>query len=113
MVQFELCISHGVIPKSPRFSQPAEASPGHSVVAGDPSLRLKNGYAQHDAIDERACHQNFKLHPCWDLVIGVQNPNHPFRLLLITQLPNFPMTPQSLHARPRPNVGLPFPCDLS
>ncbi len=42
----------------------------HSVVAGDPfavrlragsSLRLKNGYAQDDAIDERRCHQKFKL----------------------------------------------------
>jgi hypothetical protein len=33
----------------------------HSVVAGDPSLRLKNGYAQDDAIDKRTCHQNFKL----------------------------------------------------
>ncbi len=33
----------------------------HNVVAGDPSLRLKNGYAQDDAIDERTCHQNFKL----------------------------------------------------
>ncbi len=37
----------------------------HSVVAGDPSLRLKNGYAQDDAIDERRCHQKFKLHRCF------------------------------------------------
>jgi uncharacterized protein (DUF1697 family) len=33
----------------------------HRVVAGDPSLRLKNGYAQDDAIDERRCHQKFKM----------------------------------------------------
>jgi len=33
----------------------------HSVVAGDPSLRLKNGYAQDDGIDERRCHQKFKM----------------------------------------------------
>ncbi|MGA7219082.1 MAG: hypothetical protein WBX38_12235 [Candidatus Sulfotelmatobacter sp.] len=33
----------------------------HSVVAGNPSLCLKNGYAQDDAIDGRPCHQNFKL----------------------------------------------------
>ncbi len=33
----------------------------HSVVAGDPSLRLQNGYAQDDAIDDRRCHQKFKL----------------------------------------------------
>jgi len=52
--QFELCISQGVIPKSPRFYQRAEGSPvAHSVVAGDPWLRLKNGYPQDDAIDER------------------------------------------------------------
>jgi len=32
--QFELCISQGVIPKSPRFYQRAEGSPvAHSVVA--------------------------------------------------------------------------------
>jgi len=34
----------------PRFYQRAEGSPvAHRVVAGDPSLRLKNGYAQDDA----------------------------------------------------------------
>ncbi len=33
----------------------------HSVVAGDPSLRLKNGYAQDDAIYERGSHHHFKL----------------------------------------------------
>ena len=33
----------------------------NSVLAGDPSRRLKNGYAQDDAIDERTRHQNFKL----------------------------------------------------
>jgi hypothetical protein len=33
----------------------------HSIVVGDPSLRLKNGYAQDDAIDERRCHYEFKL----------------------------------------------------
>src|SRR5207253_1149020 len=32
-----------------------------SVVAGDPSLRLKGGYAQDDAIAERRCHQKLKL----------------------------------------------------
>jgi hypothetical protein len=36
----------------------------HSVVAGDPSLRLKNGYAQDDAIDERGCHRKFKMSHC-------------------------------------------------
>jgi len=52
----------GVVPKSPRSYQRAEGSPvAHSVVAGDPSLRLKNGYAQDDAIDERRCHQKFKM----------------------------------------------------
>jgi len=51
-------MSQGVIPKSPRFYQRAEGSPvAHSFVAGDPSLRLKNGYAQDDAIDERRCCQ--------------------------------------------------------
>jgi hypothetical protein len=41
----------GVIPKRPRFYQRAEGSPvAHSVVAGDPSFRLKNGCAQDDAI---------------------------------------------------------------
>jgi hypothetical protein len=44
------------------FYQRAEGSPvAHSVVAGDPSLRLKNGYAQDDAIDERRCDLRFKL----------------------------------------------------
>jgi len=34
----------------------------HSVVAGDPSLRLKNGSGQDDASDdERRCHLKFKL----------------------------------------------------
>ena len=52
MAQFELYISQGVIPKSPRFYQRAEGSPvAHRVVAGDPSLRLKNGYAQDDDIE--------------------------------------------------------------
>jgi hypothetical protein len=38
----------------------------HSVVVGDPSLRLKNGYAQDDAVDERRCHQKFQLsHSGW------------------------------------------------
>jgi hypothetical protein len=55
VAQFELYISQGVIPKNPRFCQRAEGSPvAHSVVAGDPSLRLKNGYVQDDAIDERS-----------------------------------------------------------
>jgi hypothetical protein len=53
--QFELCMSHCVIPKRPRFYQRAEGSPvAHSVVAGAPFdfaqgrlfVRLKNGYAQ-------------------------------------------------------------------
>jgi len=55
-------MSQGVIPKSPRFYQRAEGSPvAHSVVTGDSSLRLKKGYAQDDAIDERRCHQQFKM----------------------------------------------------
>jgi len=55
-------MSQGVIPKNPRFYQRAEGSPvAHSVVAGDPSLRLKNGCAQDDAIDQRRCHQKFKM----------------------------------------------------
>ncbi len=33
----------------------------HSVAAGDPSLCLKNGYAQDDAIYERGSHYHFKL----------------------------------------------------
>ena len=33
----------------------------HSVVAGDPSHRLKKRLPQDDAIDERTCHQNCKL----------------------------------------------------
>jgi hypothetical protein len=62
VAQFEICISQGVIPKSPRFYQRVEGSPvAHSVVAGDPSLRLKNGSAQDDAVDERRCHQKFKM----------------------------------------------------
>jgi hypothetical protein len=60
--QFELRISQGVILKIPRSYQRAEGSPvAHNVVAGDPSLRLKNGYAQDDTIDERICHQKFKM----------------------------------------------------
>ena len=52
--QFEFRMLQSVIPKSPRSYQRAEGSPvAHSVVAGDPSLRLKNGCAQDDAIDER------------------------------------------------------------
>jgi len=55
-------MSQGVIPKSPRSYQRAEGSPvARSVVTGDPSLRLKNGCAQDDAIDERRCHQKFKM----------------------------------------------------
>jgi hypothetical protein len=62
VAQFELYISQGVIPKSPRFYQRAEGSPvAHSVVTGDPSLRLKNGYTRDDAIDERRCRQKFKM----------------------------------------------------
>jgi len=43
VAQFELCISEGVIPKSPRFYQRAEGSPvAHLVVAGDPfAIRLR------------------------------------------------------------------------
>jgi hypothetical protein len=64
VAQFELCISQGVIPKRPRLYQRAEGSPvAHGVVAGDPSLRLKNGFAQDDAIDERRCHQKFQNEP--------------------------------------------------
>jgi hypothetical protein len=38
-----------IIPKVPRFLQRAEGSPcPQTVRAGDPSLRLKNGYAQDD-----------------------------------------------------------------
>jgi len=55
-------MSQGVIPKSPRFYQRAEGSPvAQSLVEGDPSLRLKIGYAQDDAIDQRRCHQKFKM----------------------------------------------------
>jgi hypothetical protein len=62
VAQFELYTSQGVIPQSPRFYQRAEGSPvAHSVVAGNPSLRLKNGYARDDAIDERRGHQKFKM----------------------------------------------------
>jgi hypothetical protein len=61
VAQFELYISQGVIPKRPRSHQRAEGSPvAHSVAAGDPSLRLNNGFAQDDAIDERRGHQNSK-----------------------------------------------------
>jgi len=50
--QFEFRISRGVIPKRPRFYERPEGSPvAHNVVAGDPSLRLKNGYVQDDAFD--------------------------------------------------------------
>ena len=53
VAQSEFRISRGVIPKRPRFYERAEGSPvAHSVVAGDPSLRLKNGYVQDDAIDD-------------------------------------------------------------
>ena len=39
--------------KCPRFYQRAEGSPiAHSIPAGDPSLRLKNGFAQDDAAEE-------------------------------------------------------------
>jgi len=41
----------GVIPKSGAL-QPDEGSPYPSVCAGDPSLRLKNGCAQDDAVEE-------------------------------------------------------------
>jgi len=34
----------------------------HKRRSRDPSLRLKNGYAQDDAIGERKRHQKFKLH---------------------------------------------------
>jgi len=50
--QFEFRISRGVIPKGSRFYERAKGSPGaRSAVAGDPSLRLKNGYA--DDIDDQ------------------------------------------------------------
>jgi hypothetical protein len=62
VAQFEICILQGVTPKSPRSYQRAEGSPvAHSLVAGDPSLRLKHGYAQDDAVDGRRCHQKFKM----------------------------------------------------
>ncbi len=49
--QFELSVSRGVFPKSPRFYQRAEGSNvAQSIAGGDPSLRLKNGSAQDDAI---------------------------------------------------------------
>jgi hypothetical protein len=53
----------GVIPKRPRFYQRAEGSlPAHSIVAGDPSLRLKTGYAQDDATEaERIYEKKPKL----------------------------------------------------
>ena len=41
-------------PKGPRFYQWAEGSPlRRSLLAGDPSLRLKNGYARDDASRRR------------------------------------------------------------
>jgi hypothetical protein len=63
-VQFEFRISQGVIPKRPRFYQRAEGSPmTRNVVAGDPSLRLKNGCTQDDASDDdQRCPLKFKLH---------------------------------------------------
>jgi hypothetical protein len=52
VAQFEFQVSRGVIPKCPRFYKRAEGSPvANGVEAGDPSLRLKNGCAQDDAID--------------------------------------------------------------
>jgi hypothetical protein len=55
-------MSQVVIPKRPRFYQRAEGSLlAHRVVAGDPSLRLKNGYAQDDAVNEPKMRQKFKL----------------------------------------------------
>jgi hypothetical protein len=43
--------TQGVIPKRPRCYQRAEGSPvAHNILVGDPSLRLKNGFAQDDAI---------------------------------------------------------------
>jgi len=71
----------GAIPKSPRSYQRAEGSPvARLVVAGDPSLRLKNGCAQDDAIDERRCYQKYKmshyrapLPPCCVLLAGARN----------------------------------------
>jgi hypothetical protein len=39
-------------PEVPALSPAGEGSPvAHSIVAGDPSLRLKNGYAQDDAAE--------------------------------------------------------------
>ena len=74
MAQFEICISQGVIPKSPRFYQRVEGSPvAHSVGAGDPSLRLKNGSAQDDVIDGLRCHQKLKM----SHYRGGQGPNEP------------------------------------
>ena len=69
-------MSQGVIPKSPRFYQRAEGSPiAHTVVAGDPTLRLKNGFAQDDAIVERRCHQKFKMsHYRHDHPLGTMTP---------------------------------------
>ena len=49
---FEFRLSRGVIAKCPRFYQRAEGSPvAHGVLAGDPSLRLRNGCAQDDSVD--------------------------------------------------------------
>jgi hypothetical protein len=45
---------HGVIPKRPRFYQRAEGSPvAHGILAADPLLRLKNGCAQDEIIEEK------------------------------------------------------------
>ena len=47
----------------PRFHQRAEGSHvAQSVVVGDPSLRLKNGYAQDDAIHDKGRSQQ-KIEP--------------------------------------------------
>ena len=49
-------------PEGPRFHQRAEGSPvARSLVAGDPSLRLKNGCAQDDAVTGTATRSGFKL----------------------------------------------------
>ena len=51
VAESEVLPSRGVIPKCPRFYQRAEGSSlAHCVAAGDPSLRLKNGSVQDDAI---------------------------------------------------------------
>jgi hypothetical protein len=50
-------------PEEPAFfaSGPRDLRSRTALLAGDPSLRLKNGYAQDDAIDESRCHQKFKM----------------------------------------------------